>query len=253
MKLEDLGYSETIERLRIENNLGEFPVGRVISEHRERYVVGTEKGELEAEITGNLRFSASSRGGFSGRRRLGGPDHLRTGFIHYPCCSAQVFSMISRQAVGKSGEIQIIATNVDDAFIVQAADRDFNINRLERYLTICYSSKVRPVIVLTKTDLISEEETGKMTETIRQRIKNIPILALSNETRAGYEALNEHLVKGKTYCMLGSSGVGKSSLLNNLTGRQSMKTAAISNSTKERKTCDSSPGTDRTRKWRDTH
>jgi ribosome biogenesis GTPase len=141
------------------------------------------------------------------------------------------FSIVSRQAVGQFGEIQIIATNIDYAFLIQAVDRDFNINRLERYLTICYSSKVSPIIVLTKTDLISEQKVSEIIKSINQRITNIPVVAISNETQDGYEALKKVIEKGMTYCMLGSSGVGKSTMLNNLSGRTIMRTDAISTST----------------------
>jgi ribosome biogenesis GTPase len=141
------------------------------------------------------------------------------------------FSMISRKAVGQTGEIQIIAANIDYAFLVQAVDRDFNINRIERYLTISNSSKVSPIIVLTKTDLISSEQIKEITGSIKQRIKDVPVIAISNETQDGYEKLKNVIEKGKTYCLLGSSGVGKSTLLNNLSGRTIMKTDAISNST----------------------
>ncbi len=141
------------------------------------------------------------------------------------------FSIISRQAVGQFGEIQIIATNIDYALLVQAVDRDFNINRLERYLTICYSSKVSPIIVLTKTDLINEQAKAEIIERVNQRIKDIPVFAISNETQDGYQALKIIIDKGKTFCMLGSSGVGKSTLLNNLSGRTIMRTDSISQST----------------------
>jgi len=141
------------------------------------------------------------------------------------------FSIISRQAVGQFGEMQIIATNIDYAFLILAVDRDFNVNRLERYLAICYSSKVSPIIVLTKTDLIDEQKIVEIIDGIHQRIANVPVIAISNETQAGYEALKKLIEKGKTYCMLGSSGVGKSTLLNNLSGRTIMRTYAISKST----------------------
>ena len=132
---------------------------------------------------------------------------------------------------GKSGEVQIIATNIDFAFLVQAADRDFNINRFERYLTICYASKVKPIIVLTKTDLSTVQNVAETIDAIQQRIKNVQVIAISNETQDGYDALKKIIEKGKTYCMLGSSGVGKSTLVNNLSGREIMRTDAISEST----------------------
>ena len=230
MKLEDLGYTDNLEKLRIESDLKDFEIGRVVSEHKERYIVKTEKGESEAEITGNLRFSASSRLDFPA---VGDWVAL----INYDPDFSIIhkilprFSIITRQAVGQKSEIQIIAANIDVAFLVQAVDRDFNINRFERYLTICYSAKVNPVIVLTKTDLINDIKLAEITDAIRQRIKNVPVIAISNETQNGYEALKKIIEKGKTYCMLGSSGVGKSTLVNHLSGKNRMRTEAISDST----------------------
>ncbi len=230
MKLEDFGYTDTLEKVRIENNLRDFDIGRVISEHKERYIVRTANGESEAEITGNLRFSAKSREDFPA---VGDWVALTVYDSDFSIIHKILprFSVVSRQSVGQFGEIQIIATNIDCAFLVQAVDRDFNINRLERYLTICYSSKVKPVIALTKTDLIQEQKIAELIDVIKKRVKNIPVVAISNETQNGYEALTPLIEKGKTYCMLGSSGVGKSTLLNNLSGRSIMKTDAISSNT----------------------
>ena len=196
MKLEDFGYNDNLEKLRIENNLKDFEIGRVVSEHKERYIVKTEKGEFEAEITGNLRFSAKSREDFPAVGDWVALTIYDSDFsiIHK---ILPRFSIISRQAVGQFGEIQIIATNIDYAFLVQAVDRDFNINRLERYLTICYSSKVSPIIVLTKTDLINEQKIVEIIDSINQRIKNIPVIAISNETQDGYEELKKIIEKGK--------------------------------------------------------
>ena len=230
MILEDFGYNEKLEKLRIENNLKDFEIGRVVSEHKERYIAKTEKGECEAGITGNLRFSAKNREDFPA---VGDWVAL----INYDSDFSIIhkilprFSIISRQAVGQFAEIQIIATNIDYALLIQAADRDFNINRLERYLTICYSSNVSPIIVLTKTDLINEKIINEIIDSIHQRIKDIPVYAVSNETQDGYEALKMVIEKGKTFCMLGSSGAGKSTLLNNLSGRDRMRTDSISKST----------------------
>lgn len=230
MKLEDFGYNDKLEKLRIENNLKDFEIGRVVSEHKERYTVKTEKGELEAEITGNMRFSAKSREDYPA---VGDWVSLTIYDSDFSIIHKILprFSIISRQAVGQFGEMQIIATNIDYAFLILAVDRDFNVNRLERYLAICYSSKVSPIIVLTKTDLIDEQKIVEIIDGIHQRIANVPVIAISNETQAGYEALKKLIEKGKTYCMLGSSGVGKSTLLNNLSGRTIMRTYAISKST----------------------
>lgn len=230
MKLENFGYNDKLQKLRVENNLSDFEIGRVIAEHKERYIVKTEQGEFDAEITGNLRFSSKSREDFPA---VGDWVVLTIHDSDFAIIHSILprHSVISRQAVGKFGEIQIIATNIDYAFLVQAVDRDFNINRLERYLTICNSSKVKPIIVLTKTDLINKQKITEITGSIKQRINDILVFAISNETHDGYETLKMSIEKGKTYCMLGSSGVGKSTLLNNLSGATLMKTDTISKST----------------------
>ena len=230
MTIEDLGYNDTFEKLRIEHNLSDFEIGRVVSEHKERYIVKTETGEFESEITGNLRYSAKSRVDFPA---VGDWVALTTYGSSFSIIHKILprFSIISKQAVGQFGEIQIIATNINYALLVQATDRDFNINRLERYLTICYASKVSPIIILTKTDLISEPLKAQIIESVNKRIKDIPVFAISNETHDGYEALKHKIEKGMTFCLLGSSGVGKSTLLNNLSGRAMMRTDEISHST----------------------
>lgn len=230
MLLKELGFNAIPDKYRTDDKPGDFEVGRVIAEHKERYIVATEKGEFEAEITGNLRYSASSREDFPAvgdwvELTIYDPDFS---IIHR---ILPRYSIISRQATGKTAEIQIIATNIDYAFIAQAADRDFNLNRLERYLTICYTGRVTPIILITKTDLVDENRLSQMLESIRQRISNVPVLTVSNTTHRGYDELKNSIEIGKTYCLLGSSGIGKSTLINNLSGKILMKTESISGST----------------------
>lgn len=229
MNIYELGYTNDFEDYRIKNSLGDFEVGRVITEHKERYVVRTSSGEFEAEIIGNMRFTAKSREDFPAV----GDWVALTIFDAESAIIHKIlprFSTIKRQAVGHHGEVQIIATNIDYAFLMQAIDRDFSINRFERFLTICFAAKVEPIIILTKIDLIDKQRIAELIENIKQRIKDISVFAISNETRVGYEGLTKTISKGKTYCMLGSSGVGKSTLLNNLSGKNVMKTGEISES-----------------------
>jgi ribosome biogenesis GTPase / thiamine phosphate phosphatase len=234
MTLEDLGYNKNLEKYRIENKLDSFQIGRVIAEHKERYIVKTGNNEFDAEITGNFRYSSLNRSDFPA---VG--DWVA--ITEYDDDKALIHSTfprktaIGRQAVGKYAEKQIIAVNIDFAFIVQAINRDFNINRIERYLTICFDSNVKPIILLSKIDLITEQELQTILDEIRERIKEVPIIAISNESNAGYENLYQLIEKGKTYCLLGSSGVGKSTLINNLSGREVMKTGDISSSTQKGK------------------
>jgi ribosome biogenesis GTPase len=230
MTLEDLGYSSTFEKFRTDNYLIGFDTGRIIAEHKERYIVNTANGEYEAEITGNMRFTAKSREDFPAAGDWVAVTIYEPDFavIHK---ILPRFSIIKRQAVGQFGEIQVIAANIDYAFLVQAVDRDFNINRLERYLILCNSSSVHPIIVLTKTDLIDEHRIPEIVEAVKTRIKNVPVIAISNESQDGYDTIRAAIEKGKTYCMLGSSGVGKSTLINNLSGKNIMRTEPISQST----------------------
>lgn len=234
MTLEDLGYTTELENFRKEQDLCSFDVGRIISEQKERYRVKTDKNEFEAEIIGNLRFSAKDRSDFPAvgdwvaiSEYEGNKVLIRAIFPRK--------TIIERTAVGKFGEKQIIATNIDFAFIVQAVDRDFNINRIERYMTICYASGVEPIVILNKIDLITDEQLEDILESVEDRILQAPIVAISNETHAGYDKLHKFISKGYTYCLLGSSGVGKSTLLNNLSGKSLMRTDSISLSTNKGK------------------
>ncbi|MCU0373601.1 MAG: ribosome small subunit-dependent GTPase A [Ignavibacteria bacterium] len=234
MTLEDLGFNDELEKFRIEQNIGRFDTGRVTAEHKERYIVKSEKGEYEAEITGAMRYNAEGREDFPAVGDWVALTAYDSDFAVIRGIFPR-FSVIKRQAAGSSGEIQIIAANIDFAFLVQSADRDFNINRLERYLTICNASGIKPVIVLSKIDLISETSVNGILENIRLRVKNVPVFAVSNMKHNGYKLLHTFIEKGKTYCLLGSSGVGKSTLLNNLSGKTLMRTGEISGSTNKGK------------------
>ena len=227
MTYEDLGYNDSLERYRIDQNLGSFETGRVISEHKERYVLRTPDSEFDAELIGNMRFTATGRHDFPAVGDWVAFSIYDEGkaLIHaiYPRAS-----IIERQAVGKSGQVQIIATNIDYALIVQAVDRDFNLNRVERYLTICNASNIEAVVVLSKIDLVEEAALRDLVDQTRNRIPGVEVITASNQM--GYEKLESIIRKGKTYCLLGSSGVGKSTLLNALSGRHQMKTGEISSS-----------------------
>ena len=155
MTLADLGYNVDLKNHRIEQGLDSFGVGRVVSEHKERYIVKTDIDKFEAEIVGNLRFTAKNRSDFPAV----GDWVAISEYDENKALIHAIFprkTIIERQTVGKFGEKQIIATNIDFALIVQAVDRDFNINRIERYLTICNASNVKPIIILSKIDLIPE-------------------------------------------------------------------------------------------------
>jgi ribosome biogenesis GTPase / thiamine phosphate phosphatase len=230
MKLADIGLSEEMLQHFTNSGLSGTTIGRVTQEHRERYVVSDGESEYDAEITGNLRFSAASRSDFPA---VG--DWVRMTVYD----SGQAFihgvlprkSVLARQAVGKPGEIQIIATNIDVAFIVQAINNNFNVNRLERYLAICNATGIEPVLVLSKTDLVGKEEIRAALHELESRGRQVKCVLLSNTTRDGMDQIIGLIPKGRTCCVMGSSGVGKSTLINNLLQKEVLRTGEISHST----------------------
>jgi len=230
MNINDLGFTPGLSSYLEENNLSDFSVGRVTREHRERYVVSDGDKEYGAEITGNLRFSGNSRTDFPAV----GDWITMTVYDSDQAIIHEILprkSVLERLAVGKPGETQIISANIDVAFIVQAINNNFSVNRLERYLTICYSANIEPVLIISKIDLCPENEGQDAISSLEKRDRRIKYILLSNMTLQGLDQVLDIIQKGKTYCVIGSSGVGKSTLINNLLKKNILKTGQISLST----------------------
>ena len=142
----------------------------------------------------------------------------------------QVFprkTFLRRKTPGKNIDFQMIAANIDTAFIVQSCHFDFNPSRLDRYLIMATDGQVEPIVILTKTDLITPEELDQKLALIRS-VTKARVMALSNITGIGLDELQQTLSAGKTYCLLGSSGVGKTTLINRLLGQEALETKAVS-------------------------
>jgi len=206
---------------------------RVIAQHRGKYRVGCDHVEFWATVTGRTIFTAGSQldypvvGDLVNIVVVGSDSAVIKEILPRK-------SVLERKAAGKD-KIQPIASNVDTVFIVQAIDRDFNLNRFERYVTIIRAGNILPVLVLNKTDLISPEELKEMIAQVNDRLKDVPLLTTSILTENGIDSLIQAIKKGQIYCFLGSSGVGKSSLINKLLGQELLRTEEISSQTNKGK------------------
>lgn len=230
MNLKSFGYDEYLKSIQHTTAPDSaFTLARVITEHKDRYTVMTETGPLEAEILGKLRFTATSRADLPAVGDWVEILPFNSSAIIHNILPRK--SVLERPAVGSHGEKQIIATNVDVALIIQAVDRDFNINRIERYLALVRSTNTDPVVLLNKIDLISKEDLETMVNSISTRHPSVQVIPISNMEQDGLVSLKGFFKEGITYCLLGSSGVGKSTLINNLLGTTRMQTKSLSETT----------------------
>jgi ribosome biogenesis GTPase / thiamine phosphate phosphatase len=231
--LNKIGYKNSYSNYIKDNNLDDFTIGRIVNQQKERYQVFTEDGIFSAEITGNLRYSSQSKSDFpvvGDWVFLIGYDDL---FLIQSILPRQ--TILERKAIDSDGEVQVIASNIDVTLIIQSFDNDFNINRLERYVTVANAGNIRPVIIFNKSDLISQEEINSRIKDVKNRIHDVEIIVSNTIEESGVSDIIKLIEPTKTYCFLGSSGVGKSSIINQLAGKEKFKTNEISDSTNKGK------------------
>ena len=219
MNLQELGWSDQLET-EFEPHAAEgLAPARVAVEHRGGYVLYIEAGELRAEVAPMLRSRASGRADFPA---VGDWVAVGDGYIHAVLPRRTKFS---RKVARAEAEEQVVASNVDIVFLVTSLGRDFNVRRLERYLIMSWESGAQPVIVLTKCDLDGDVDAAiAATEGVAF---GVPVVATSAVTGTGLDELRAHIVQGQTVALLGSSGVGKSTLVNRLAGRELLKTQEL--------------------------
>ena len=225
MTLEDLGWSPRLEQAFAPHRAPDVVPARISLEHTHIYRVIAPDGERLARVSGRLRHGAASRADFPA---VGdwvaleipparGDARIRTVLPRS--------SRFSRRAAGDPTEEQVIAANIDVVFLVSGLDGDFNPRRIERYLLTAWDSGAAAVIVLNKADLVDDpDEFVREVEPVAQ---GTPVLVISARQPSSLDALHQHLGRGRTGALLGSSGVGKSSIANALIGEEVFATREV--------------------------
>ena len=223
--LHELGWNDSLEKAFLPHKAVGYSAARVVLEHHRAYRVYAEGGELLAEITGRARYEAATRADLPA---VGDwvaitayPDEKRA-TIHAILPRRSKFS---RKAAGRNTQEQIVAANVDTVFVVVGLDNDYNLRRVERYLVAAFESGANPVIILNKLDLCDDIDR-KLGE-VEPIAAGVPVHAISSVTRSGLEQVNQYIKKGHTVAFLGSSGVGKSTLINRLVGKDVQKVKEV--------------------------
>ncbi|MBD3883201.1 ribosome small subunit-dependent GTPase A [Phormidium tenue FACHB-886] len=227
MKLEDLGwnhfFAQSFAQLQSSASLSDranFSIGRVAVQHKDTYLLYTEAGELNAAVTGKFRHQAASAQDFPAVGdwviiQIHADTHSENHATIHKILPRK--SQFSRKTVGGKTIEQMIAANVDTVFLVSGLDQNFNLRRIERYLVLVWESGAAPVIILNKADLC-EDVVGHIAE-VAAIAPDVPILPISAVQQQGLLKLQPYLQSGQTIALLGSSGVGKSTLTNQLIGK----------------------------------
>ncbi len=200
---------------------------RVAVEQRGAYLLYTARGERWAELSGRLRHGVGGRGELPAVGdwvAIADPDGAERALVQAVLPRRTKFSRMAATDGGDAVE-QIVAANVDVVFLTAGLDGDFNPRRLERYLTLGWESGAAPVVVLTKADLCADVEAALLD--VEPVAIGVPVHAVSNVTGEGVDALAQYFAEGRTVAALGSSGVGKSSLVNRLAGEELMATGDL--------------------------
>jgi ribosome biogenesis GTPase len=202
-----------------------YSAGRVFVQHKTQYVLYTEHGELRAETTGKMQYEARSKDDLP---VVGDWVVIR---IRENEGKATIYGLLprkskfSRKAAGPKAEEQIVAANIDTVFLVTGLDGNFNLRRIERYLVVAWESGASPVIVLNKADLCDNvDEIVQEVETIAL---GVPIVAMSAINDQGLDQVLAFITPGTTGALLGSSGVGKSTIINHLLGKEIQKVQEV--------------------------
>lgn len=225
--IKEMGFNQWFQDQVDPDRLMAGQIARVTAVNREMYTVSDGRKDVPAEITGKLMFSADSALDFPA---VGDWVYVQ---LYNKATSAIIDEVLPRKSVlkrktsGKKIAYQLIASNIDTGLIVQSLDANFNLRRLERYLVMIHDARIQPVVLLSKSDLLSRADVGAKITRIRSLLPDATVAAFSNKDQAGMDTVQSLLKPRQTYCMLGSSGVGKTTLLNNLLGHDQFATRTI--------------------------
>lgn len=226
--LKSIGYSSWFESRADDKKIAAHGVARVVSVHKDSYTV-TKGGEaIFAELSGNLLYSTESASDLPTTGDWVYADFFDddTHAIIYGVFPRK--TLLKRKAAGKLVDFQLIAANIDVAFIVQSLNENLNIRRLERYLVMVNDAGIEPVILLSKCDLVSSDELSEIKNKISSIAPEITMLEFSNLNKDNIDSIISLLKPEHSYCLLGSSGVGKTTLLNSLIGKEIFETKSVS-------------------------
>jgi ribosome biogenesis GTPase len=200
----------------------------VIAVHKDSYTINNGENTVFAELIGKIIYSAASPIDYPvvGDWVLANFYDENTFSLIHEILPRK--SLLKRKTPGKKIDFQLVAANIDVAFIVQSLNENFNLRRLERYLVMINESNIKPIVLLSKSDLLTFEEIASKIGEIQNIMPRLDVQPFSNENETGLENVKGLLKPGLTYCLLGSSGVGKTTLLNNLIGESIFKTKTVS-------------------------
>lgn len=226
--IKSLGYDDWFQHREDDDKRAIHGVARVISVHKDSFIISKGEQPIFAELSGNLLYSVDNT-----------EDLPTTGDWVYADCfdddtHAIIYgvlprkTLLKRKAAGKLIDYQLIAANIDVAFIIQSLNENFNLRRLERYLVMVNESGINPIILLSKCDLLSQQEIDDIKTQILELTPQTTVIAFSNLDKDNLDSIQTLLTAGQTYCLLGSSGVGKTTLLNSLMGDETFTTQSVS-------------------------